>query len=478
MRRGTILVLGLLLASTAIPQTADARPRGLPGIFGVLTAPLRALCGGFRLAGRRAHHRSTAHWRAPAAAPAAVAAGAAGAAAASTTAASEPAKTSAPTTTATGGSDTIEAPAAEKTTAAAPAASSAHAEATPSDAPKTTATATPAATTDIPPAAAPIPTPAPQRSAALATPSEQPVSRTKETSRSAAPATQQVREPGQLGMTGPTAWPSAFEDVVGFALWPKDYSERLRAHGIGDVMATIFNPGGPAVRANTAKAGDPKTPEPISACGAQASSDWPSAEVERVVELNTPQRAALDEFKTSLSDAMKSIKSTCRDDAKLGPTERLRAMQNTLWAVHDAALAIRTPLAKFYDSLSDEQKKRFAAPAPDARSANMSRGDMARMCGMPSGGEMSMRQLEQNLRTNKAQQVSLGALQKKSFEMGQFLMASCLKPMPATPAERLDNAADRLTAVIFAASTMNLALNEFTSQLTDDQKSKLNSAGR
>ena len=67
---------------------------------------------------------------------------------------------------------------------------------------------------------------------------------------------------------------------------------------------------------------------------------------------------------------------------------------------------------------------------------------------------------------------------KKSFEMGQFLMASCLKPMPATPAERLDAAADRLTAVIFAASNLNMALNDFTSQLSDEQKTKLNSMVR
>ena len=44
----------------------------------------------------------------------------------------------------------------------------------------------------------------------------------------------------------------------------------------------------------------------------------------------------------------------------------------------------------------------------------------------------------------------------------------------STPAERLDVAADRLTAVIFAASNVNMELNEFTSQLSDEQKTKLN----
>jgi hypothetical protein len=50
--------------------------------------------------------------------------------------------------------------------------------------------------------------------------------------------------------------------------------------------------------------------------------------------------------------------------------------------------------------------------------------------------------------------------------------------MPATPAERLDAAADRLTAVIFAVSNLNMTLNDFTSQLGDEQKTKLNSMVR
>ena len=151
-------------------------------------------------------------------------------------------------------------------------------------------------------------------------------------------------------------------------------------------------------------------------------------------------------------------------------------MQNTLWAVHDAAQLVRAPLARFYDSLTAEQKKQFAPPAAQTDARTAGRGDMARMCN--SAPDLPVRQIEQTVKTNKAQRASLDTLQKKSFEMGQFLMASCLKPMPATPAERLDNAADRLTAVIFAASNVNTAINEFTNQLDADQKAKLTSIGR
>jgi hypothetical protein len=255
---------------------------------------------------------------------------------------------------------------------------------------------------------------------------------------------------------------------------------------MGDVLATALAPSASVaarMRANVqqARADEPNGAPIVPTCGSVdlTSSDWPIAQIASTVDLTDAQRGALDQFKTALSDAMSSIKSSCRNDADLAPVERLRAMQDSLWTVHDAAQLIRTPLAKFYDLLTDEQKQKFAAPEPpQAGGRTMSRSDMARMCDLPASAEAPIRQIEQGLRPTKAQRASLELLQKKSFEMGQFLMASCLKPMPATPAERLDAAADRLTAVIFAISNVNIALNDFTSELNDEQKARLNSLVR
>jgi hypothetical protein len=276
-------------------------------------------------------------------------------------------------------------------------------------------------------------------------------------------------------------WPSAFEDVIGYTLWPQQYAERLRGHGIADVLGAAFvSPATLAAKARLsdvqAKAGDAAGTVGTGLCGqSSASADWPVAEIERSVELGSAQKAALDELRKTIGDAITSIAATCRDTANLGPTERVQAMQATLWAVHDAALLIRAPLATFYDSLSDDQKKRFATQGADYDVRTTSRSDMARMCGMPSSPEASMRQIERSLQVGKAQRASLDALNKRSFEMGQFLMASCLKPLPPTPTERLDNAADRLTAVLFAASNLGPAVNDFYDQLGDEQKSKLKS---
>lgn len=312
--------------------------------------------------------------------------------------------------------------------------------------------------------------------------------------RPAREAAQQPGESSQLGMVGPLAWPGAYADVVGFTFWPAAYGERLRAHGIGDVLDTIFMPRSMLVarsRTELARAST-NTPSktaaassPAVACSSASAEapDWPASQIERSAQLTAAQRAALDKLKTAIGEAVATIKAACRDETGMSPVERIRSMQNTLWAVHDAAILVRTPLANFYDSLTDDQKKQFvvASSPPDSRimaMANDAKGReaLARMCGMPTSGSV-LGQVEQAFQPppTKAQRDSLETLKKKTSEMGQFLIASCLQPMPATPAERLDFAADRLTAVLFAASTVSLAFNDFYDQLSDQQKTKFNS---
>ena len=165
------------------------------------------------------------------------------------------------------------------------------------------------------------------------------------------------------------------------------------------------------------------------------------------------------------------------------PVERIYAMQTMLWAVRDAAILIRVPLAKFFDSLTEDQKRTFVIPAssPDPRmmaaaaGRSAGRSEIARMCGMPKQADAPLRQFARDLLPTAEQRKSFEALQTTSFEMGQFLMASCLQPIPSTPAARLDAAADRLTAVVFAVTHVSLALNDFYNQLSDQQKDRFKS---
>jgi hypothetical protein len=278
-----------------------------------------------------------------------------------------------------------------------------------------------------------------------------------------------------LGVVGPLAWPTALEDVIGFTLWPQRYGQRLHVHGIVDVLAAMFEPkSAMAARGKLARS-EGSDASASTGCGG-TMSDWPADEIARSLSLTEPQKSALDQLKSSVGRAVATVKASCTDTTSMSPVERLQAMEKVLWAVRDATVLIRAPLAAFYDQLTDAQKAQFvtATALPDPRAG---RDAAARMCGM-SKLDVPMRQAERTLHPSGAQRASFENLQKKSFEMGQFLLASCLQPIPSTPTARLDASSNRLTAVIFATSHISVALNDFYNQLSPEQKTKFNSFGQ
>jgi hypothetical protein len=234
---------------------------------------------------------------------------------------------------------TVAAPAPVTPPAATTAATPPNAAAPPAAPPATAATA-PAAT-PTPPVAVRAPS---QRNAALGRP-ENPQNPA---------AIQPIRGQTRLGFAGPLAWPTAFEDVVGFTLWPGEYSERLRGHGIGDVMSAVLVPASmmmEQIRPSLAMARtNTKADTPTGSGGIcnidPASEEWPAAQIERSLQLTETQRGALNQFKTAFREAAASIKSACRDEASVAPVERLRAMQSTLRPSARSAARRRRPKAR------------------------------------------------------------------------------------------------------------------------------------
>jgi len=79
----------------------------------------------------------------------------------------------------------------------------------------------------------------------------------------------------RLGSAGASAWPTAYEDVLGFAFWPDDYTARLRGRGfdvIADTITGRFEM--PRVSARTATMGTGATDAPsTNGCGGEPVSD-------------------------------------------------------------------------------------------------------------------------------------------------------------------------------------------------------------
>jgi len=88
-------------------------------------------------------------------------------------------------------------------------------------------------------------------------------------------------------------------------------------------------------------------------------TDLPIDRIAQAVQPTPAQRAALDELKDASVKAAEGLKVNCPTYQTLTPTGRVEAMEKRLDATLAAVKTVQPALAKFYNSLSDEQKARF-----------------------------------------------------------------------------------------------------------------------
>jgi LTXXQ motif family protein len=88
-------------------------------------------------------------------------------------------------------------------------------------------------------------------------------------------------------------------------------------------------------------------------------ADLPIDRIGQAVQPSPTQRAALDDLKDASVKAAEGLKVSCPAYQMLTPTGRVEAMEKRLVATLGAVKTVQPPLAKFYNSLSDEQKARF-----------------------------------------------------------------------------------------------------------------------
>ncbi len=86
--------------------------------------------------------------------------------------------------------------------------------------------------------------------------------------------------------------------------------------------------------------------------------------VDRAVRPDEAQRSAFRDLQNAISEAGEHLKSNCPTYKPLTPVVRLDAMEQRLDAMLRAVDTVQPALAKFYGSLSDEQKERFNRLAP------------------------------------------------------------------------------------------------------------------
>ncbi len=112
---------------------------------------------------------------------------------------------------------------------------------------------------------------------------------------------------------------------------------------------------------------EPQTRRDLTqACNERASgiASLPIERVERAVQPDNAQSSALADLRNAISEAGEFLKSNCPTYKPLTPVVRLDAMEQRLDAMLRAVNTVQPALAKFYGSLSDEQKERFNRLGP------------------------------------------------------------------------------------------------------------------
>ena len=314
----------------------------------------------------------------------------------------------------------------------------------------------------------------------------------------------QMTQLGSLAL--PVAfWPTASQDVFDYVLTPRE--DGLWAHGFGAVVVSMFTPPpkqdgvasgeqpaqaaqseeaaksqqteGAAAPNDTASRGAIQSAE-SSACGedrashADAITDW----IRDTLALPGDQRV-LTQLRAALTRADNEITAGCVRDIPSTVPDRLRVMQDRLWALRVATTNLRAPLQDFDKTLTGEQKAKLDPPPPAGRDSRSKRGappDMAgKLCYAQAqrAPQWPAEQIARAVRPNKEQQERLAALSETSTKMSMMMMGVCPQKPAVTPQDRLNVALDWLDNVLLATANVAVAVDDFYTSLSDEQKSKL-----
>jgi hypothetical protein len=107
-------------------------------------------------------------------------------------------------------------------------------------------------------------------------------------------------------------------------------------------------------------------PNLAQACGGSAKqiAGLPINQIQQLLHPDEAQRAALDELNNASSQAATVLNENCSPDQAITPTGRVAAMEMRLSAMLQALDTVQPAIAKFYNSLTDEQKARFDRLGP------------------------------------------------------------------------------------------------------------------
>jgi hypothetical protein len=304
---------------------------------------------------------------------------------------------------------------------------------------------------------------------------------------------------------GPVYWPYAYNDLFYYTFWPEAYDPGYWAYAYDDFFDGVFFPdgapyieyaaegpySGPDGRVTTgsapSRAAAPgritQATQEFCADQAKGVTAWPLKQIADAVQPNEDQKALLEDLRNASEAAAAQFKDACPSAVPMTPPGRLQAMVLRLKATDDAVQTVKPVLAKFYDSLNDEQKARFneiGTQLGQPRQPGAKQAQAKASCSGEKAGisDLAINRVEETVRPSDTQGAALDRLDEAMQKAVDALRAACPDSTAQTPVGRLDAMQKRLEAMIDAANTVRPALEAFYASLDDEQKAKFNRLGR
>jgi hypothetical protein len=290
-------------------------------------------------------------------------------------------------------------------------------------------------------------------------------------------------------------WPYAYSDIFDYTFWAYAYDEGYWDYAYDDFIDTVFWESGspyynyaygpneyllPSGQPSTRTRETDRTVQELCAEPDKGVTAWPFATIADAVKPNPGQSALFDEMKDAAAKAAQVFKASCVDTFPMTPPGRLRAMMSRVGATLESVRIVRPATAKFYDSLSDEQKARFNAVGPNIgdRGRNLPEqpSEAANACGEPKPSliDLPIERVEAAVQPTDAQREALSRLREATEKAVGTLQAACPAVIPLTPVGRLEAMEHRLDAMLQSGKVVQSALDQFYGSLSNEQKARFN----
>ena len=217
-----------------------------------------------------------------------------------------------------------------------------------------------------------------------------------------------------------------------------------------------------------------KRQDSASACQPPGNANAVMARIQAEVRPTAAQAPQLQKLGGALAMAGQYLATACPKDIPPQPTARMQMMEWQIEKLAQALDIVRPPLAEFEQSLSDEQRARFAAATP-AAAGNPAAGNatMPACVPAPTAIDQSVEQISLSVQPTDAQRDALNNVKDAFRSAANELDTHCPASLPPDPLARLEATQARLDATWRAVVAIQSALANFETGLSDEQRARL-----